>query len=173
MDPQLGAASDSSGREGGKVIGLVVLIKYLLSGCACTNHLDWVAQHTVFQDFEILLCRAVRSRELKVSLFNFSYSCLGVILLCLYCVLRYTTARLQVLFSSHRLGGITKGCSNNYHSKSLLLYIYLLTLTQLYSNLVYNKHNTTYLCLVLDVLSFSKDLKGQACLAMHSASLSC
>ena len=39
--------------KGGKVIGLVVLIKYLLSGCACTNHLDWVAQHTVFQDFEI------------------------------------------------------------------------------------------------------------------------
>ena len=40
--------------KGGKVIGLVVLIKYLLSGCACTNHLDWVAQHTAFQDFEIL-----------------------------------------------------------------------------------------------------------------------
>ena len=26
--------------KGGKVIGLVVLIKYLLSGCACTSHLD-------------------------------------------------------------------------------------------------------------------------------------
>ena len=40
--------------NGGKVIGLVVLIKYLLSGCACTSHLDWVAQHTAFQDLEIL-----------------------------------------------------------------------------------------------------------------------
>ena len=57
---------------------------------------------------------------------------------------------------------------------NLYFYIFhLLTLTQLYSNLVYNEHDTTYLCLVLDVLSFSKDLKGQACLAMHSASLSC
>ena len=54
----------------------------------------------------------------------------------MYCVLRYTTARLQVLFSSRYLGGITKGCSNNYDSESLLLDIYLLTLTQLYSNLV-------------------------------------
>ena len=36
--------------EGGKVIGLVVLTKYLFSGCACTSHLDWVAQHTAFQD---------------------------------------------------------------------------------------------------------------------------
>ena len=39
--------------EGGKVIGLVVLTKYLFSGCACTSHLDWVAQHTAFQDLEI------------------------------------------------------------------------------------------------------------------------
>ena len=73
-------------------------------------------------------------------------------LLHLLCVLQYTTARLQVLFSSHHLGRITKGCSNNYDSESLLLYLHLLTLTQLYSNLVYNEHNTTYLCLVLVVL---------------------
>ena len=39
--------------KGGKVIGLVVLTKYLFSGCACTSHLDWVAQHTAFQDLEI------------------------------------------------------------------------------------------------------------------------
>ena len=39
--------------KGGKVIGLVVLIRYLFSGCACTSHLDWVAQHTAFQDLEI------------------------------------------------------------------------------------------------------------------------
>ena len=58
----------------------------------------------------------------------------------------------QVLFSSHHLGRITKGCSNNYDSESLLLYLHLLTLTQLYSNLVYNEHDTTYLCLVLVVL---------------------
>ena len=38
-----------------------------------------------------------------------SISCLGVILLHLLCVLRYTTAPLQVLFSLHHLGGITKG----------------------------------------------------------------
>ena len=73
-------------------------------------------------------------------------------LLLLLCVLQYTTARLQVLFSSRHLGRITKGCSNNYDSESLLLYLYLLTLTQLYSNLVYSEHDTTYLCLVLDVL---------------------
>ena len=53
----------------------------------------------------------------------------------------------------------------------LLLYLHLLTLTQLYSNLVYNECNTTYLCLVLVVLSVSQDLRGQACLAMHSAVL--
>ena len=83
-----------------------------------------------------------------------SLSCLGeIILLHIYCVLRYTTARLQVLFSSRHLGGITKGCSNNYDSESLLLYIFtFISLTQLYSNLVYNEHDTTYLCLVLDVL---------------------
>ena len=34
----------------------------------------------------------------------------------------------------------------------LHLYLHLLTLTQLYSNLVYNECNTTYLCLVLVVL---------------------
>ena len=73
-------------------------------------------------------------------------------LLHLLCVLQYTTARLQVLFSLHHLGRITKGCSNNYDSESLLLYLHLLTLTQLYSNLVYNERNTTYLCLVLVVL---------------------
>ena len=39
--------------KGGKVIGLVVLTKYLFSGCACTSHLDWVAQHAAFQDLEI------------------------------------------------------------------------------------------------------------------------
>ena len=38
----------------------------------------------------------------------------------------------------------------------LLLYLHLLTLTQLYSNLVYNEHDTTYLCLVLVVLVSSK-----------------
>ena len=40
--------------NGGKVTGLVVLIKNLFSGWACTSHLDWVAQHTAFQDLEIL-----------------------------------------------------------------------------------------------------------------------
>ena len=39
--------------KGDKVIGLVVLIKYLFLGCACTSHLDWVAQHTSFQDLDI------------------------------------------------------------------------------------------------------------------------
>ena len=39
--------------NGGKVTGLVVLIKNLFSGWACTSHLDWVAQHTAFQDLEI------------------------------------------------------------------------------------------------------------------------
>ena len=39
--------------KGGKVIGLVVLIKYLLSGCACTSHLEWVAQHTAFHDLDM------------------------------------------------------------------------------------------------------------------------
>ena len=73
---------------------------------------------------DLMLCRAVRGRELKIS-FLLSFSCLGeIILLHIYCVLRYTTARLQVLFSSRHLGGITKGCSNNYDSKSLLLYFY-------------------------------------------------
>ena len=73
-----------------------------------------------------MLCRAVRGRELEIS-FLLSFSCLGEIILLhvyIYCVLRYTTARLQVLFSSQHLGGITKGCSNNYDSESLLLYIY-------------------------------------------------
>ena len=54
MAPQLGAPLTVVVEKGGKVIDLVVLIKYLLSGCASTNHLVWVAQHTVFQDFEIL-----------------------------------------------------------------------------------------------------------------------
>ena len=54
MAPQLGSSSYCGCRDGGKVIGLVVLIKYLLPGCACTSHLDWVAQHTAFQDLEIL-----------------------------------------------------------------------------------------------------------------------
>ena len=40
--------------RGGRVIGLVALTKYLLSGCACTSHLDWVAQHTALQDLERL-----------------------------------------------------------------------------------------------------------------------
>ena len=39
--------------EGGKVIGLVVLTRYLFSACACTSHLDWVAQHTALQDLEV------------------------------------------------------------------------------------------------------------------------
>ena len=38
-----------------------------------------------------------------------SIDCLGAMLLHLLCVLRYTTAHLQVLFSLHHLGGITKG----------------------------------------------------------------
>ena len=38
--------------KGGKVIDFEVLIKYLFSGCACTNHLECVAQHTAFQDLE-------------------------------------------------------------------------------------------------------------------------
>ena len=36
--------------KGGRVTALVVLTKYLCIGCACTSHLDWVAQHTAFQD---------------------------------------------------------------------------------------------------------------------------
>ena len=42
--------------------------------------------------------------------------------------MQYTNAHLQVLFSLHHLGGITKGCSNNYNSESLTLYLHLLTL---------------------------------------------
>ena len=38
--------------KGGKVIGSVVLTKYMCSGCACTSHLDWVAQHMALWDFE-------------------------------------------------------------------------------------------------------------------------
>ena len=54
MASQLGAPSYCVVEKGGKVIGLVVLIRYLLSGCACTSHLDWVAQHTAFHYFEML-----------------------------------------------------------------------------------------------------------------------
>ena len=36
--------------------------------------------------------------------------------------------------------------------QNLYFYIYIYYTTQLYSNLVYNEHDTTYLCLVLDVL---------------------
>ena len=97
-----------------------------------------------------MLCWAVRGEELKTL---FDLNCLGVNY-CIYSV--YCNAQLLVfwfsLFSSHHLGGITKGCSNNYDSESLPLYSHLLTLTQLYSNLVYNEHDTTYLCLVLVVL---------------------
>ena len=53
MAPKLGASFIVVVEKGGKVIGLVVLIKYLFSGCACTSHLDWVAQHTAFQDLDI------------------------------------------------------------------------------------------------------------------------
>ena len=81
------------------------------------------------------------------------------------------TACLQVLFSSHHLGRIIKGCSNDYDSESLLYILTFINTTQLYSNLVYQECNTTYLCLVLVVLSVSQDLRGQACLAMHSAVL--
>ena len=40
----------------------------------------------------------------------------------------YCDTQLQVLFSSHHLGRITKGRSNNYNSESLTLYLHLLTL---------------------------------------------
>ena len=40
--------------NGDKVTGFVVLTKNLFSGCACTSHLDCVAQHTAFQDLERL-----------------------------------------------------------------------------------------------------------------------
>ena len=83
-------------------------------------------------------------KSLKFSLSSFN--CLGVNY-CIYSV--YCDTQLLVF---RFLGRITKGCSNNYDSESLLSYLHLLTLTQLYSNLVYNEHNTTYLCLVLDVL---------------------
>ena len=76
-----------------------------------------------------MLCRAVRGRGLEIS-FLLSFRCLGeIILLHIYCVLRYTTAHLQVLFSLRHLGRITKGCSNNYDSESLLLYLHLLHYT--------------------------------------------
>ena len=73
----------------------------------------------------LMLCRAIHGRELEIS-FLLSFSCLGEnnFTAYIHCVLRYTTARLQVLFSSRHLGRITKGCSNNYDSESLLLYIY-------------------------------------------------
>ena len=38
--------------NGDKVTDFVVLIKNLFSGCACTSHLDSVAQHTALQDLE-------------------------------------------------------------------------------------------------------------------------
>ena len=47
---------------------------------------------------------------------RYLFCCLGELYCVLYCVLRYTTARLQVLFSLHHLGRITKGHSNNYKS---------------------------------------------------------
>ena len=54
--------------NGGKFTGLVVLIKNLFSGWACTSHLDWVVQHTVFQDLEILseLVLLVKSTTISV-----------------------------------------------------------------------------------------------------------
>ena len=38
--------------NGGKITGFVVLTKNLFSDCACTSHLDHVAQHTTFQDLD-------------------------------------------------------------------------------------------------------------------------
>ena len=94
-----------------------------------TSTQDFVEQARHFKLEPGVLCRAVRGRELEIS-FLLSFRCLGeIILLHIYCVLRYTTARLQVLLSSRHLGGITKGCSNNYDSKSLLLYLHLLHYT--------------------------------------------
>ena len=40
--------------KGGSVTGLVVLMDLLLLGCACTNFLVCVAQHTTFHDFDTL-----------------------------------------------------------------------------------------------------------------------
>ena len=37
--------------KGGNVIGLIVLIKYLFSGCACTSHLDWMGTTHCFPKF--------------------------------------------------------------------------------------------------------------------------
>ena len=73
-------------------------------------------------------------------------------------------AHLQVLFSSHHLGRITKGYSNNHNSESLTLYLTFINTTQLYSNLVI-KYYLSVPCVGCPCVS--KDLKGQACLAMH------
>ena len=51
----------------------------------------------------------------------------------MYCDTQLLVFRFS--FSLHHLGRITKGCSNNYNSESLL-YIYIYYTTQLYSNLV-------------------------------------
>ena len=57
----------------------------------------------------LLLCRALRIYELKISQIDICSCCIGELYCILYCVLRYTTTRLQVLFTLHHLGGITKG----------------------------------------------------------------
>ena len=54
MAPQLGASSYGGCREGGQSHWLSCSNQIFLSGYACTSHLDWVAQHTAFQDLEIL-----------------------------------------------------------------------------------------------------------------------
>ena len=38
--------------KGGRVTDLVVLMNSFFLGCAYTNLLDWVAQHTAFHDFD-------------------------------------------------------------------------------------------------------------------------
>ena len=67
-------------------------------------------------------------------------------------------------FSLLHLGRITKGCSNNLSVRFLDILIFINT-TQLYSNLVIMKYYLSVPCVGCPFVS--KDLMGQACLAMH------
>ena len=55
-------------KKSGRATGLVVLMNPFLLGCACTSHLDWVAQYTAFNDFDTfsVLFSFVKSTAISV-----------------------------------------------------------------------------------------------------------
>ena len=52
MAPQLGASLDGGGGEGWQSNPLGSLNEIYVKWLACTSCLDWVAQHTAFQDWD-------------------------------------------------------------------------------------------------------------------------